>query len=556
MNFVQKALYYKQVDLDRVQIATKVAPMVAGVLTAEANLIVKAVRKAHAVDEGELLRAVDHAQREAKPLWLSLFKRIYGPEVQPFADRVWEQFGRAKSTPVGLLRLESKAPTGPEIDIWHDTMSEYLVLHSSEMIQGITNITRTQVRHDLQDGVAAGESVRKIAKRIEKRQLQQIIPKRSTVIARTEVISASNLSSQAAAKALGMQLIKEWLATPGPRTRPAHSAANGQKRPMDAPYTVMGESLMFPGDRGSGASARNTIQCRCTEVYERDTGQNLDINQQQIANQAQQDDWYAEHGYREGSFTHYRPEKGTIDNAMRAFRANVDSAAARLDSMWSNARLQPLMDQIKTNWREYLNEARPAMRVPKEALHSILKHGVKNQRETGESRGSFDPDGRTNAEHKGLGYPKNLPAGEYPVYGYMEHPYSTNKYPSNYGDVLLLFKDSIRDRTTVTFGDSLGAMGHGDLIGTPVNKAGVESIGDRARALVDFDVEMGRAVPVPVYKYPEASENQYYIEAQYHGGVGHKDIKEVIFNSNPSKAVQAELDALEIPWSVDNQIGG
>jgi hypothetical protein len=59
---------------------------------------------------------------------------------------------------------------------------------------------------------------------------------------------------------------KQWLATPGPRTRPAHAQANGQVKPLEQPFVVGGYNLMYPGDRSLGAPAGMTVNCRCTLV--------------------------------------------------------------------------------------------------------------------------------------------------------------------------------------------------------------------------------------------------------------------------------------------------
>jgi len=65
----------------------------------------------------------------------------------------------------------------------------------------------------------------------------------------------------------------EWLTTLDGRERGAkptdnfnHRAANGQQRPIDTPFTVSGERLMYPGDESMGASLGNIIQCRCQEL--------------------------------------------------------------------------------------------------------------------------------------------------------------------------------------------------------------------------------------------------------------------------------------------------
>lgn len=93
--------------------------------------------------------------------------------------------------------------------------------------------------------------------------------RRAERIARTELHTARNAAvNQAAAltHADGTPMVKMWNAVHDSRTRHAHLAADGQKRPMSEPFEVDGEALMYPGDRERGR-ASNTIQCRCTCTY-------------------------------------------------------------------------------------------------------------------------------------------------------------------------------------------------------------------------------------------------------------------------------------------------
>ncbi|ADX31932.1 portal protein [Tsukamurella phage TPA2] len=61
--------------------------------------------------------------------------------------------------------------------------------------------------------------------------------------------------------AFGAELDKTWIATLDRRTRRSHWAADGQRVPIDSPFTVGGESLDYPGD--PKGSARETKRCRC-----------------------------------------------------------------------------------------------------------------------------------------------------------------------------------------------------------------------------------------------------------------------------------------------------
>ena len=63
--------------------------------------------------------------------------------------------------------------------------------------------------------------------------------------------------------------VYEWNAVLDSRTRPAHVTADGQRRDFNAGevFNVGGEELRYPGDSSLGASAWNTINCRCLASY-------------------------------------------------------------------------------------------------------------------------------------------------------------------------------------------------------------------------------------------------------------------------------------------------
>ncbi len=90
---------------------------------------------------------------------------------------------------------------------------------------------------------------------------------RREAIARTESMHASNAGAAQHFKEWGVEE-KSWLATGDDRTRPAHAAANGQRRPIDEPFEVGGAKMMYPLDGSLGAPASEIVDCRCTVVPE------------------------------------------------------------------------------------------------------------------------------------------------------------------------------------------------------------------------------------------------------------------------------------------------
>jgi hypothetical protein len=136
-------------------------------------------------------------------------------------------------------------------------------------------------------GVVLGESISELRDRIEKVFSTTATPRwenRAVIIARTETLGALNASRLDAFTALqddgGVPLQKIWLATKGPRTRPAHAAADGQRVPMNEFFIVGGQPLMFPGDKTGSAS--NTINCRCT-ILAIDPDEEVPLTSRQLA---------------------------------------------------------------------------------------------------------------------------------------------------------------------------------------------------------------------------------------------------------------------------------
>lgn len=81
-------------------------------------------------------------------------------------------------------------------------------------------------------------------------------------IARTETAPAFNFGATEAWKQSGVVGTKVWLTAGDEAVREAHAAAEGQEVPLDADFSVGGESLSFPGD--PQGSVGNIANCRCT----------------------------------------------------------------------------------------------------------------------------------------------------------------------------------------------------------------------------------------------------------------------------------------------------
>lgn len=226
-------------------------PVVKGIVEKEFRAEMAEVKTAVEASGSQPGIAADSALESRKDEWAKALQGVYRRVANDFGGVVYEALKKERA---------AAEPWSAYIVPWVETNAAKQVKHISET-------TRSQVRDTLAEGVAGGEHAALLTARIDALYLQQIIPNRSRTIARTEIVAASNLGSQAGARATGLPLKKSWLSTPDARTRESHSLANGQEREMNEPYVVDGEELMFPGDSSMTASAGNVANCRCTETY-------------------------------------------------------------------------------------------------------------------------------------------------------------------------------------------------------------------------------------------------------------------------------------------------
>ena len=116
----------------------------------------------------------------------------------------------------------------------------------------------------LKEGFANGESIEKIAGRIDR--IYDFNKKfRARRIAQTEVIGATNQGKIAAYEYARVEF-KEWVTSRDELVRDSHRI-DGQTVSRTQPFkTADGYTLNYPGDRSTGAPPETTVNCRCTMV--------------------------------------------------------------------------------------------------------------------------------------------------------------------------------------------------------------------------------------------------------------------------------------------------
>ena len=208
-----------------------------------------------------------------------------------------------------------------------------------------------------------------------------------------------------------------------------------------------------------------------------------------------------------------------------------DAAAVKADVA---ARCQKLVDGLEVH-----------SRVPsEEVLLSILDSGFKNQFQVGRSMAVFDPRGRAAAELSSMGLPPDTPAEERPIYGYLA-PAGGNRpgeAAANYGKIVVQMKPAVKDRTTVSMGDSWQGASNIAFQASPISAMSHRSIDPQSLAAVGLD-------SLDSFEAFQAA-HRTYIEPQVHGGVAPTDIAHVDLPAEPGEAVRAALTRLGISWAV------
>lgn len=125
---------------------------------------------------------------------------------------------------------------------------------------------KQKITSNITQAVLQGKSIPEIAKAME--TVVGMNKASATRNARTAMTGAQNAGRQQAydrAKAMGIKVKKEWVATLDGRTRHSHGMADGQQVELDGKFEVGRAKMRYPGDVQNG-TPEEIYNCRCTMV--------------------------------------------------------------------------------------------------------------------------------------------------------------------------------------------------------------------------------------------------------------------------------------------------
>lgn len=202
----------------------------------------------------------------------------------------------------------------------------------------------------------------------------------------------------------------------------------------------------------------------------------------------------------------YRPDPNVVRQAEWLFDDSIEKYAEYFGLTKERAE-KWLFDQFRDDLENPI-----AIRRSVYSTIQILEDGhFKTQFEVGNSGGTYDPQRRLQAEENGLGYPQRYPEkpGDRPIYGFVSTP---ENGASDYGDVEWVLKESVKDRSTVTVGDSLYKFEGHAMVGEPYRNPGKGCIEGRAWDYLEKGIG-----DLPIT----------YLEVQIHGGVRLNDVAKI-----------------------------
>lgn len=155
---------------------------------------------------------------------------------------------------------------GVGFDVTNPRVADFVRDRKFKFAGDVTNTTYEAVRGELLAGIDAGEGIPKLRKRIED-VFENASRVRSEMIARSEVIRASNFGAEEAYKQSGVVSGKEWLTAFDERTCDQCAAMNGKIVELGTNYFEKGEEFMgLKLDYEDVGYPPLHVKCRCTIV--------------------------------------------------------------------------------------------------------------------------------------------------------------------------------------------------------------------------------------------------------------------------------------------------
>ena len=149
---------------------------------------------------------------------------------------------------------------------WRDFMRRFAVTNLTGVLIDINKTSKDIIERIVSNGLRDGKGIPDIARGIEQ-SVAGIFTNRAKLIARTEMVKATNTAAMESSKTSDFMYEKKWIPATDNRTREDHlTMINKPYIPFDQPFIVGGYEMDRPGD-GTTAPASQICNCRCKVVF-------------------------------------------------------------------------------------------------------------------------------------------------------------------------------------------------------------------------------------------------------------------------------------------------
>lgn len=217
----------------------------------ERKEIIKSIEKVK-VNESEIMKAVENVIKSRYKSKKDILTATYISTIQDFGKFTFDTIKKQKAK--------------TEFNAYDINIAKYVDKTTATEVVNINDTTMNEIKEITLDAIFEGLDIESISKNIDELYLQQIVPNRSELIARTETLSASNYGSLEGAIQADANVKKIWINTKDGKTRESHVKAGAHKPiPLKDKFDVGGSKMSFPGD--FNAPAAEVCNCRCTIGY-------------------------------------------------------------------------------------------------------------------------------------------------------------------------------------------------------------------------------------------------------------------------------------------------
>jgi hypothetical protein len=150
---------------------------------------------------------------------------------------------------------------------WRDFMRSFAIKNLPQTLIKINETSQKIIRNIVTSGLNEGLGTVDVARNIQQ-SVNVIFKNRAKLIARTEMVIASNVAAMESSKTSDFMYEKKWIPATDTRTRPDHAEMRAKPWiPFDQNFIVGGNQMRQPGDGSQGAGADQICNCRCKVVF-------------------------------------------------------------------------------------------------------------------------------------------------------------------------------------------------------------------------------------------------------------------------------------------------